>query len=316
MKKIGATILLSLSLLTSNSQNFNWIKFNWVGDSISHRYFGKTAIDIPIQIENLPYKFTAQFDLGASNSMIYGNAIAPYLATDKNLQNKIDTSLKTWIDSKQYPTFKGLSLKLGNVAFSKINLGYYKSYGDSLTADSVKSNTIKEIGSIGSDFFRDKVLIIDYPNQRICVTDAIPNGFEKNFHFIDLKYTDGAILIRVQIGDNKENLLFDTGSSLFALITNEKSANEISGENTAISDSLKIQAWGKLSYIYGKKVNEDVRMGNAIMPPTLVYYEKKAWDYFFISHHIWGITGNTYFLNNIIILDFKNQKFGVSNPVK
>ena len=42
-----------------------WIKFNWVGDSLANKYFDKLAMTIPIQIDQLPYAFTAQLDLGA-----------------------------------------------------------------------------------------------------------------------------------------------------------------------------------------------------------------------------------------------------------
>jgi hypothetical protein len=316
MKKTGCALLFSLLVLIGHSQESHWIKFNWVGDSIGAKYFDKTAIDIPIQIENMPYKFVAQFDLGATSSMLYGNEITPYLAVCKELKDEIDTSFKTWIDSKPCPTFKGVKLKLGNVPFCKIDFGFYTGYGDSLTADSVKSNTVKEIGTIGSDFFKDKVLIIDYPNQQICIANAIPKEFVSGFNFIDLKFVDGVILIPVQIGNKKENLIFDTGSSLFTLSTNEKNANEISGENETITDSLKISSWGKEYYAYGKKVNEEVKIGNMVMPKALVYYDKREWNYFFVSHDIWGITGNAYFWNSTVIIDFKTQKFGVSNSLK
>jgi hypothetical protein len=32
---------------------------------------------------------------------------------------------------------------------------------------------------------------------------------------------------------------------------------------------------------------------------------------FLESENIWGLTGNKYFLNNVIIIDYKNKLFGV-----
>ena len=313
MKKIGFIVLLSLFLSAGYAQELNWIKFDWSGHKLGDRYFDKAAIFLPIQLENLPYKFTVQLDLGSSSSILYGNDIFPYMAINEELKNKMDTSSKTWIDSKQYPTFRNLSIKLDNVSFDKINLGFYQGYGDSLTADSVKSKTVRRIGTIGSDFFSSKVLIIDYPNRRICVTDVIPKAYETTCNFIDIKFTDDVIILPVQIGDKNENLMFDTGSSFFALSTNEKNAEEISGVNVPVSDSIKVSSWGKKYYKYGKKVVKKVKIGDAIMPNAIVYYDKREWDYFFVSHNIWGITGNAYFFDKNVIIDFKNQKFGVSN---
>jgi hypothetical protein len=314
MKKLLVFLLLLLMVLQAHSQKLSWIDFIWVGDSAGGRYLEKSAIDIPVKIEDMPYKFTAQLDLGSPSSMLYGNSITPYLEKGSILKSKIDTGLKTWLDSKQYPIFRGVNMQLDNVPFENIDLAYYKGYGDSLTEDSVKSNTVKEIGTIGSGFFHDKVLIIDYPNHRICVTDVIPKEFQVNGNIIDFKFVEGLIVIPVQIDGKMENLIFDSGSSIFSLNTNEKNANDISG-NAAIEDSLKINSWGKYYYTYGKKVSKEVKIGNVVLPKTLVYYDKREWDYFFIRNNIWGITGNAYFFNNVVIVDFKNNKFEISGPV-
>lgn len=311
MKIVLCSIITFFSLAIVNAQQLNWIKFNWVGDSIGNHYMDKTAIDIPVKINNMPYKFTMQLDLGASNSMLYGLTIAPYLQVNKELKNMIDTTEKTWINSKRYPTFKGLSLKLDNVDFNDIHLGYYKNYGDSLTLDSVKTNTVKGIGTIGFDFFENKVLIIDYPNQRICVTDAIPEIYANKGSFISCKFQDGVIMVPFTVGGKKEWLMFDTGSSIFPLSTNKENAEMVAGENAPIIDSIGVSSWGKMISFYAKNVNSEIKLGNYVLPPSKVYYSNAQWDYFFTSHNIWGLTGNVFFLNDVVVLDFKNQKFGV-----
>ena len=68
------------------------------GDFISGRFIPDLVINIPVSIDNLPYEFNMQFDLGAVTSVLYGNSIKPYLKLHSNLRNKID-STRTFISN-------------------------------------------------------------------------------------------------------------------------------------------------------------------------------------------------------------------------
>jgi hypothetical protein len=317
MKKLLCSLCLSLLILSASAQNLKWIKFKWEGDSLGKRYFDKAAILIPTKLENLPYQFETQFDLGAINSILYGNSLAPYLSLNKRLKDKLDTALITWIQSQKYPTLKNVLLRLDNVSLGKNNFGLFLGYGDSLTLDSVKTKTVKLIGTIGPDIFQGKVLIIDYPNQRICVTDKIPLELMNGTNFVDILIQEGRIKIPFQIGGSKKYLLFDTGSSRYALHTTKRNADDIAGRNEAVVDSICGDSWGMFSCSYGKKTDVEVKIGSAIMPKNYVYFDSSSnMDMFFLNENIWGITGNAYFLNNIVIIDYKNQKFGLRNTMK
>src|SRR5688500_1740344 len=97
-------LLLILMLVTaasygqkSNKQlaklQLAWISFIWEDDSLAGRYFDKAGISIPIQIDDLPYNFTAQLDLGAVHTVFYGKSLAPYLKMFPALEDKLDTAL-------------------------------------------------------------------------------------------------------------------------------------------------------------------------------------------------------------------------------
>ena len=49
-----------------------WIHFSWSSGNLGGRLIEKTAMIVPLKIEELPYAFEAQFDLGACSTMIYG----------------------------------------------------------------------------------------------------------------------------------------------------------------------------------------------------------------------------------------------------
>jgi hypothetical protein len=97
---------------------------------------------------------------------------------------------------------------------------------------------------------------------------------------------------------------------MFSLITSEENANQIS-LNTIV-DSLSANSWGDNITAYGKKITSEVKFGKTILKPSNVYYVKNEMiAEFFKQQNIWGITGNAYFLNKIVIIDYKNSRFGI-----
>lgn len=313
-KKIKLTVLLIFIFLTVNSQKINnlpWIKFDWAGDSLSGRYFDKVAILIPLHIDDLPYKFSAQFDLGATRTMLYENSIKPYFNINQQLKDKIDTLQTVKIQNRSNPTLKNVNLILGNVFFSHKQIVLFKDFGDTLTNDSIVTTSVKQIGTIGPDLFKNKILIIDYPNQRVCAIDKLPESLVKKTEFVNFKINDGRIKIPFQINNKEEWLMFDTGSSIFSLFTNENKINTLIPIEEPIIDSLKISSWGEYYYVYGKKVNSVIKLGKKILPNIVAYYSKKDEYNFYEKESIFGITGNSYFLNKTIIIDYKNNRFGI-----
>lgn len=308
MRLIFIATLLFFSI-TSFGQKPEWIPFYWEGDSISGKYFDKLAITIPVTLDNLPNKFRMQFDLGAYETVIYGNSIKPYLDTYSALKDKIDTTLTFRIQSQTNYKFKDVELKLGRVNFGKRNIGHFKNFGDPISIDSINTTTEKYIGTVAPDLFKDKILIIDYPNQRFCVTAALPKQFSTT-QFRQYKIKDGRIKIPITINGKDEDVMFDTGSSLFALLTTTEKANEISTK--PIVDSLKISSWGEYYRVYGQAIKSKVKYGQKELNKAAVYFDSQASSYnFYKEEDIWGITGNAYFLKNVVIIDYKNQRFGV-----
>lgn len=106
-----------------------WIKFNWEADSLGNKYFEKTAIFIPIKIENLPYKFKAQFDLGSLTTMFYGNTISAYF----NLSPKLkETEDSLTFQEGNFTGFKHINVHLDNILFRNLTIMKMPHYGDSI----------------------------------------------------------------------------------------------------------------------------------------------------------------------------------------
>ena len=176
-----------------------WIPFEWVGDTISGRFFDKLAINLPFSIEGIPHQFSSQFDLGATSTMVYGNAFVPYLEAFSEVAAALDTANKDYqIQGQSVGALKGVTFSLGDVVFSDQELLYFDGFGDTLTVDSIASASVKHIGTVGPDLFQNKVLLIDFPNQRIASVDSLPTDYRDNATLVDMKLDHGRIKLRVR----------------------------------------------------------------------------------------------------------------------
>ncbi|RHJ95357.1 hypothetical protein DW095_02775 [Bacteroides sp. AM07-16] len=301
MRKQGILFILLLLICTgcSQKQSLNWISFNWEGDTISGRYIEKAFIYVPVKIENLPCDFTMQLDLGTDQTLFYGNSIEPYLEEFTSLADKYEI-----------PMFNDITLQMGSVKFTGIDIGYYNNFGEKISKDSLLSETPKHIGTIASDIFRGKVLVIDYKSGRFAVLDSLPAEYE-DLPAEKFELKDGIMILPFHIDNKPCKLMFDTGSSPFQLITSKERALGIS--NSQIADSLSGPLWwGQEITFYGLEINKPIAFGGKVLKSAKVYYDKEGlWDGIYNSYNIWGITGNAYFFDNTVIIDYKNKLFRV-----
>jgi hypothetical protein len=290
-----------------------WIHFIWENDSLGGRHFDKVGMSIPIKIENLPYDFTAQLDLGAVHTVFYGKPLAPYLKMFPELTNKLDIALiQGYVGYDACRIFQHMNLYLDKVPFKDIPVGHYADFGDSISMDSAKTVTPKHIGTIAPDLFQGKVLIIDYPNQRLCMLDEMPAILQKEADFVTFKIRKGRIKVPFLIGSIEKDLLFDTGSSLFSIFTSKDNSVFFTEPTTPIVDSIIGNQWKQVFKVYGQQITKDIKVGKNKMKPAMVYsLDDKGQKQFEDEENIIGTTGNVYFLNRLVIIDYKNKKFGI-----
>lgn len=287
----------------SKVENLEWIAFSWEGDSVFGKYFDKLAMNIPVSIDSLPYLFYMQLDLGVRYSKINKNSIAPYLTKHTELEEK-----RQMIFDGVY-VFKSVLLKLDQVSFGLTDLKQYDPQKE-VVPDSIDPNSEKRIGTLGTDLFSDNVLIIDYRNQRLAVAEEVPKQYA-DLNYKSYKRTkDGRVKFPFLINGRKEFLLFDTGSSMFPLLTSKERAKEIS--NSEIVDSVAGYSWKDYIVLYGREVSSEIKLNGEKLQPAKVYYEKDHYfDNAYKREKVWGITGNKYFLDKTLIIDYRKRKFAV-----
>ncbi|MDX5482474.1 MAG: hypothetical protein LPK07_12400, partial [Hymenobacteraceae bacterium] len=164
----------------------------------------------------------------------------------------------------------------------------------------------------GAGIAKGKYLIIDYPRQRFAVQDSILPELAAITTFVHARVgADNRIKVPLTIDGEVHHVMFDTGASLFPLSVGTESWYKYA--DTSQKDSLEITSWGRKVYIYGAPSKVDVYLGKARLPATKVYslLNISDFDNFYQKEGIVGLSGNAYFVNNVVVVDFRNKRFGV-----
>lgn len=143
--------------------------------------------------------------------------------------------------------------------------------------------------------------------------DSLNNFYQKNSVFINAKLDKGRIKVPIQVNGKTYYFMFDTGSSMFPLITAKKDIS-VFNKQGEVKESVKTSSWGTKYNVSGYTIDNDVLIGNLKLNKfnNFVYENPlKAFEQFFKQEDILGIMGNAFFLDKEIIIDFKNKRFGV-----
>ncbi len=296
-----------VSISKEKTSSLPWIKFEWTGDSLGKRYFDKAAMKVPVEIENLPHAFDMQFDMGSNVTMLYENPIKPYIGQYGILKQKLLQDKKEKIDGKPLQQMKGMLLGLDSQYFKSDFVILNNGYGDRLTKDSMFTPTPKQIGTIGVDICHDIILVIDYPNKRFCLLERLPDEYNCDFNDFTLS-SNGKVILDMIFKDKKYKVLFDNGSSLFPLIVKHNMMDAFSKANN--TDTLSISSWGQHIDFIDRPLKDSIYIGGRAFSDIEIYTSLKPGQEN-IPTECDAVTGNALFWNNIVIIDFKNKKFGI-----
>jgi hypothetical protein len=294
-------------------EEINWANFEWAGDSLGNRYFDKVAMFIPVNFKGVPHNFLAQLDLGSDVSIVYGNSFKAYLSTYPEFGRKLDTILsEIAIGKENQGEIKDIELSLDSFLTQLKSVVYYKKFGSETPIDSIKSLSKKHIGIIGADIVKDKVLLIDYKNNRIAIVDSLTPKQITKFDFADCKIKNGRIKLPLLVSGTTQWYMFETGSSIFPIVTDESNWKNIA--NVSKKETIQISSAGKSYNITGAETNKDIYFDKIKLPKTQAYVmpvNLNGYTEMFKQEEVTGTIGNAYFFNTIVAIDFKQSKFGI-----
>ena len=249
---------------------------------------------IPLKIEGLPYDFLFQFDLGSNLTLLKGNTLKTILAKHPDFDRM----------HKQVE-FKDLTLLFGTTKVTSKHCRVMQNQGVQLATSSLTDNLPIRLGTIGADIFQNKILVIDYPNQRFAICDTLPDSLQATFTKITLDEI-GRVMLPMRLNGKNYKVMFDNGSSMFALIMSDDKINNFS--TAASTDTITISSWGKIHNVIGRPLKQEFQLAGQTFSNITVYADYRQASR---TDTYDAITGNALFWNKTGVIDFKNQRFGV-----
>lgn len=278
------------------------ITFYWQGDTINAQWEEHTAILLPVKLKNCPKLFYMQFDLGSPYSLFYKNKLVAIQAKyPKALQLKeSENSLKNY--AFQIDKMQLLAKQIVVKQF------------DSSTINWADNNRTEIIGTIGADLIDGKVAIIDYPKKTITISQSIPAKLNSKLTLTDFIYAQRRILLPATILGKQTILYFDTGSSMYQLLTDKKTAESLAARDSAVVQT-NVKSWDKFLTANTVSTNDSIEINGckiAIRKATFIDGMSNSQVEQMMKMGIGGMTGNKLFLEYKLILDTKNKKFSLA----
>jgi hypothetical protein len=246
---------------------------------------------VPIELEGQTYQF--QFDTGADVTTIYGTDLAK--THGWALEQRGD---HPWVRVS------------GSFAGHRFQHRPFIVYPDMPGGD--------EAGTIGMDLLVDRVTVVDFPAQRVCVHDDMPEDIERRATFAPAVLDHDRLFMEGTLAAHDyKRLLFDTGSSRFAINGSLDSWKRWTGLNDEAGATERVQgtAWGHEIHMLGAPAIGSFTVAGLSVEHPMAFYCKEQPDPF----AGWpmptdAVIGNAAFLNRAIVLDARRTgpRFGVA----
>lgn len=305
-------ILSLLAFLTSCSKRESyWIDFNWVSIDMSGQKFEKAAIFLNFKIDSFPNRFSAQFDTGAE-SFFKEKTISSFLENNTKLSKKLD-SLPSNKNLNNLPVklaLTNLNLKFKDTVVLQKRVFFYPNTGKAFTEEEFDSSRI-HLGTLGVDLLKNKILIVDYPSEKLAFLEKIPSSF-RVVQSIPFVLDDiNRVHIPIKIKERSFYVMLDTGSSMFSLITSDRDVwNKIRKSDNI--DTLSVSSFGKYYDVFGSKIEEDIYLMDMNLKKHKIHYSTRPMDDTYLNGtKVIGTTGNKLFLDKVIAINYKNNTLNI-----
>ena len=275
--------------------------FVWDADTTAHRAMPHAALLVPITLPGCSRTCYMQFDTGAPYSILYDNPLAALRAQ----YPAISSSLLPEANAVQ-----NFHFAIGQGQLQARTIRVMHRGATELPADSTAPFVI---GTLGSDVLVNQVLVLDYARRHFNLYASVPDSLARQFTFVPMGFDNRRVMVDMSLQGEPKQLLFDSGSSAFALLTSESTWHNLA-QPAAPTHTAAVNSWGKTLTSYTVATAAALQVGPLTMPlRTVTYIEGMSWwqTLLMASSGMGGMLGNEPFVDHTVVLDVPGGRFGV-----
>jgi hypothetical protein len=275
--------------------------FVWEADTTNQRAMPHAALLVPVLLPGCSRTCYLQFDTGAPYSVLYANSLAA-------LRGQYPATANTLLP--QADTVRHFRFALGQGQVQARAIRVMQRGATQLPADSTAPFVI---GTLGADVLAKQVLVIDYARRQFSLCSAVPDSLLRRATYVPMSFDSRRVLLNVRLQGKPKQLLFDSGSSAFALLTSQDAWHELA-RSAAPARTAAVNSWGKTLTAHTVATAAALQLGALVVPlGTVTYIEGTSmWQELLMRFSgMGGMLGNEPFVNQTVILDAPGGRFGV-----
>ncbi|MBI1753091.1 MAG: hypothetical protein HY014_01255 [Acidobacteria bacterium] len=262
------------------------------------------ALLVPVSFDGVTGKpLYMQVDLGHPATVFYGHKwahLAPRLrATGQGL-------------SESKGAVQNLRFKVGNLAIAASQVAILPTQGAGIRWDTEDQEII---GTLGADAVLGRTVVMDFKADRIQVATHRALVARPGDRFLPFRIRWRRILLPAQLEAQELPLLYDSGSSAFAFITDEPSWNRLKRPG-AVEESFPVKSWKRTLMAHVVATDAKVTVAGVALPVGQVaHMEGTSW-WQRTAMRIFGMgamAGNRLFLGHRVVLDTATRECCVSD---
>jgi hypothetical protein len=275
--------------------------FVWRPDSSTTPVTAHAAILLPIRLPGCPRTCYLQFDTGAPTSILYANALAA-------LRNRYPATRRPLL--VQADTLHNLAFPLGQGQVLARRLRVIRFGLSEVPADTTRPFIV---GTLGADVLDGRALVLDFARQQFRLYNSLPAELARQAAFAPLSFAERRVQFTTTVQGKPKQLLFDSGSSAFALLTSKTIFQEMA-QPTAPVKVAAVKSLNRMLTSYTAATPATVAIGAVAVPlGTVTHIEGTS----FMEKNLMrfsgmgGMLGNAPFTAGTLILDVRGGRFGV-----
>lgn len=298
-------IFSDLKASDNDEEIINWHAYHWLSvEDYGNLNNPRGIICTNVLVEGISSLKCFQISLDIQYSYIYDDGMDILLWRNPGLENQM-------LNLQAAGKSRTKVLQEANISIDNNNIGF----ADLRVINRQNDSEDAEVsGFLGYEFFSstNKILLLDQPGARWAITEKIPESWNDRAHFTSMNATPNHLSIQVTANDRRLNLAFDPSPKPALILYRNRDYRRVVS---------KVNATDSLIY-YPPRIRENLKLAGKAPAADIYFgrYKLKNHDVYLMPEREHrrgkrnGLITMPFFEDYIVIIDFKNNRFGIIPP--